>query len=56
LLLERGVNEGFGYIKRSVTEIKQRQQRTLIVTPSLSSALIAYWLMPRYQRFQSALP
>ena len=56
LLLERGVTEGFGHIKRSVTDIKQRQQRTQIVTLSLSSAFIAYWLMPRYQRFQSAFP
>jgi LysR family transcriptional regulator, glycine cleavage system transcriptional activator len=56
LLLERGVNEGFGHIKRSVIDIKQRQQRTQTVTLSLSSAFIAYWLMPRYQRFQNAFP
>jgi DNA-binding transcriptional LysR family regulator len=56
LSLERGVTDGFGYIKRSVADIKQRQQRTQTVTLSLSSAFIAYWLMPRYQRFQSAFP
>jgi DNA-binding transcriptional LysR family regulator len=55
-ILERGVAEGFAAIQRSVTEITQRQQRTQTVTLSLSSAFIAYWLMPRYQRFQSVFP
>jgi DNA-binding transcriptional LysR family regulator len=55
-LLERGVMEGFTSIRRSVAAIKQRQQRTQTVTLSLSSAFIAYWLMPRYQCFQSAFP
>jgi LysR family glycine cleavage system transcriptional activator len=56
ILLARGVTEGIEYINRSVVDIKQRKDRTQTVVLSLSSAFIAYWLMPRYQRFQSAFP
>jgi DNA-binding transcriptional LysR family regulator len=55
-ILLTGVSQGLAAINDAIEQIRARQQRVQNVTISLSSAFIAYWLMPRYQLFQKALP
>lgn len=56
VLLEEGVTTGLRAIESAVTEIKRRHLGAQTVTLSLSSAFVAYWLMPRYHRFLAAFP
>ncbi len=55
-ILLNGVTQGLASINDAMEQVRARQQRMLNVTISLSSAFISYWLMPRYQLFQKALP
>jgi len=55
-ILAAGVRQGLEPIRKALGDIENRQSRSQTVKLSLSSAFIAYWLMPRYQHFQTALP
>lgn len=55
-VLYAAVAEGFGKIEGALKELKRRQSSRDTVTLSLSNGFVSHWLMPRYSRFQQAVP
>jgi len=55
-LLQSAVSAGFAQMETALREIKRRRADRGTVTLSLSSGFISHWLMPRYARFQQAVP
>jgi DNA-binding transcriptional LysR family regulator len=54
--LHSAVSAGFSQMETALREIRRRRADRGTVTLSLSSAFISHWLMPRYARFQQAVP
>lgn len=54
--LSRAVSRAFGDIQTVLSEIRGHEQDRETVMLSLSSAMVAHWLMPRYEMFRRALP
>jgi LysR family glycine cleavage system transcriptional activator len=55
-LLHQAVSAGFGQMEAALREIRRRRADRSTVTLSLSSGFTSHWLMPRYARFQQAVP
>jgi DNA-binding transcriptional LysR family regulator len=54
--LHSAVSAGFSQMETALREIRRRRADRGTVTLSLSSGFISHWLMPRYARFQQAVP
>jgi LysR family glycine cleavage system transcriptional activator len=55
-VLQSAVSAGFAQMEAALREIDRRRADRSTVTLSLSSGFISHWLMPRYARFQQAVP
>lgn len=55
-ILFEGIAKSFSGIQRALEEISRRQSGSQSVTLSVSTAFTTHWLMPRFNRFQAALP
>lgn len=55
-VLHSAVSAGFSQMDTALREIKRRRADRGTVTLSLSSGFTSHWLMPRYARFQQAVP
>lgn len=54
--LSRAASRAFGDIDTVLREIREPEQDRETVMLSLSSGIVAHWLMPRYDAFRRALP
>jgi DNA-binding transcriptional LysR family regulator len=55
-LLQAAVSAGFSQMQGALREIRRRRAGRGTVTLSLTSGFVSHWLMPRYARFQQAVP
>jgi LysR family glycine cleavage system transcriptional activator len=55
-LLQAAVSSGFSQMEGALREIRRRRAGRGTVTLSLTSGFVSHWLMPRYARFQQAVP
>jgi DNA-binding transcriptional LysR family regulator len=55
-LLQAAVSSGFSQMEGALREIRRRRAGRGTVTLSLTSGFVSHWLMPRYVRFQQAVP
>lgn len=55
-LLQAAVSSGFSQMQGALREIRRRRAGRGTVTLSLTSGFVSHWLMPRYARFQQAVP
>lgn len=55
-ILFASVSDGFSKMQAGLRELRRRRTSRNTVTLSLSSGFTSHWLMPRYSKFQEAVP
>jgi DNA-binding transcriptional LysR family regulator len=55
-VLHSAASPGFSQMEGALREIRRRRAGRGTVTLSLTSGFVSHWLMPRYARFQQAVP